>query len=51
MKEQNKTEQQLSDMELGNVPKKEFRDSDCKNNQRTQEKNMERSYKKFLTKS
>jgi len=39
MKEQNKTEEQQSDVELGNLPKKEFRDSNCKNNQRTQEKN------------
>ena len=39
MKEQNKTEEQQSDVELGNRPKKEFRDSDGKKNQRTQEKN------------
>ena len=39
MKEQNKTEEQQSDVELGNLPKKEFRDSDGKKNQRTQEKN------------
>ena len=38
-KEQNKTPEQLSDMEIGNLPEKEFRGSDCKNNQRTWEKN------------
>ena len=38
MKEQDKTPEEQVDMEIGNLPKKEFRDH-CRDNQRTQEGN------------
>ena len=52
MKEQDETpEEQLSEVEIGNLPEKEFRVMILQDDPRSQEKNGLRSYKKSLTKT